>query len=142
MIWVGIDTGVNTGIAVWDSEKRELLSLDTVTIDEALFRVLGLVAEYQDIRVVVEDARLRRWVPDTHDVRKEMARRLGAGSVKRDAKIWEDFLKRMKIPFQMVAPLRGATKWARDSFASVTGYTGRTTEHSRDAAMLVFGRFN
>ena len=66
MIWVGIDTGVNTGIAVWDSGKRELLSLDTVTIDEALFRVLGLVAEYQDIRVVVEDARLRRWVPDTH----------------------------------------------------------------------------
>lgn len=60
MIWVGIDTGVNTGIAVWDSGKRELLSLDTVTIDEALFRVLGLVAEYQDIRVVVEDARLRR----------------------------------------------------------------------------------
>ena len=42
MIWVGIDTGVNTGIAVWDSGKRELLSLDTVTIDEALFRVLAL----------------------------------------------------------------------------------------------------
>ncbi len=142
MIWVGIDTGVNTGIAVWDSKRRELLSLDTVTIDEAIFRVLGLVAEYEDILVVVEDARQRRWVPDTHDVRKEMARRLGAGSVKRDAKIWEDFLTRSRIPFRMVPPLKGATKWARGSFAAVTGYTGRTSEHSRDAAMLVFGRFD
>lgn len=140
MIWVGIDTGVNTGIAVWDSKKRELLSLDTVTIDEAIFRVLGLVAEYQDISVVVEDARKRKWVPNTHDVRKEMARRLGAGSVKRDAKIWEDFLTRMKIQFQMIPPLKGATKWTGEGFASVTGYKGRTTEHSRDAAMLVFGR--
>lgn len=140
MIWVGIDTGVHTGMAVWDSTRRELLSLDTVTIDEAIFRVLGLVAEYQDISVVVEDARKRKWVPNSHDVRKEMARRLGAGSVKRDAKIWEDFLTRMKIPFRMIAPLKGATKWTREGFAAVTGYTGRTTEHSRDAAMLVFGR--
>lgn len=140
MIWVGIDTGVHTGMAVWDSKRRELLSLDTVTIDEAIFRVLGLVAEYQDITVVVEDARKRKWVPNSHDVRKEMARRLGAGSVKRDAKIWEDFLTRMRIPFQMIAPLKGATKWTGEGFAAVTGYTGRTTEHSRDAAMLVFGR--
>lgn len=140
MIWVGIDTGVNTGMAVWDSKKRELLLLDTVTIDEAIFRVLGLVAEYQDIRIVVEDARLRKWVPDTHDVRKEMARRLGAGSVKRDAKIWEDFLTRMRIPFQMVAPRKGITKWPAGAFESVTGCTLRSSEHSRDAAMLVFGR--
>jgi len=140
MIWVGIDTGVNTGMAVWDSKKRELLSLDTVTIDEAIFRVLGLVAEYQDITVIVEDARQRKWVPNTHDIRKEMSRRLGAGSIKRDAKIWEDFLTRMKIPFQMVAPCKGITKWSAGMFESITGCTLRSSEHSRDAAMLVFGR--
>ena len=139
MLWIGIDTGVNTGVAVWDSDAGRLIAMETMAIDEAMDYVRGLRSG-NDVRVVVEDARRRRWVPDTHDIRKEMSRRLGAGSIKRDARIWEDFLKRNEFDFQMTPPRRGLTKWTRESFASVTGYTGRTTGHSRDAAMLVFGR--
>ena len=65
---------------------------------------------------------------------------MGAGSVKRDCQIWEDFLRAHGIKYEMVAPHQGATKWTADTFARITGYTGRTSNHGRDAAVLVFGR--
>ncbi len=139
MIWVGIDCGVHTGYAVWDSDLRAFVEVRTVAMHTALFAVRELIM-HDDVSVVVEDARQRRWIPDTHDIRREMGRRQGAGSVKRDAKIWEDFLSEAKVPFQMVAPAKGATKWTADAFRNLTGWDGSTTEHSRDAAMLVFGR--
>lgn len=141
MLWVGIDTGVHTGFAVWDSTDKALRDVQTLRIDEALWRVLALSADYgDDLTVIVEDARQRRWVPDTRDVRKEMSRRLGAGSIKRDAKIWEDFLEANKIAYRMLPPRKGCTKLTKEAFGKLTGWSGRTTEHSRDAAMLVFGR--
>ena len=33
------------------------------------------------------------------------------------------------------------TKSKADTFKKLTGWTGRTNEHARDAAMLVFRRF-
>src|SRR5574337_2378 len=42
-----------------------------------------------------------------------------------------------KIPFKALNPSAGATKWDAERFARVTGWKGRTSEHSRDAAVLV-----
>ena len=67
------------------------------------------------------------------------AKQQGAGSIKRDAKIWEDFLNRKNIDFQMVNPTSRKTKINKDYFQKLTGYKGNTSEHGRDAAMLVFG---
>jgi hypothetical protein len=39
----------------------------------------------------------------------------------------------------MHKPQAHGTKWAADYFARVTGFKGRTSEHSRDAALLVYG---
>ena len=64
----------------------------------------------------------------------------GGGSIggSRDA-TREDFLTDKKIPFEMVAPSRNSTKLSAEVFKRLTGWQGRTSEHSRDAAMLVFG---
>lgn len=139
MVWIGIDCGVHTGLAVWDSGSKAFVSVDTVAVHTALFAVRDLALN-DEVTVVVEDARRRRWIPDTHDIRREMGRRQGAGAVKRDAKIWEDFLADLKVTALFLPPAKGATKWTADYFKQVTGWQGRTTEHSRDAAMLVFGR--
>lgn len=40
----------------------------------------------------------------------------------------------------MVAPKRNVTKLTHESFVAITKWKGRTNEHKRDAAMLVFGR--
>jgi hypothetical protein len=37
-------------------------------------------------------------------------------------------------------PAKGATKLDPDFFKALTGWKKRTSEHARDAAMIVFGR--
>lgn len=137
MICIGIDPGTHTGVAVWDSREGEFLSLETLPIHIALTRVLGIAERNRDnVQVVFEDARQRTWFGkgDTN------AKLQGAGSVKRDCSIWEDFCKDYGIPFQAKPPVKGATKVSAEYFKMISHYTGRTSEHSRDAAMLVIGR--
>lgn len=135
MICIGIDPGTHTGVAVWDSREGKFLSLETLPIHRAMVEVLNLRIG-REIQVVFEDARQRTWFGkgDTN------AKLQGAGSVKRDCSIWEDFCKDYGIPFQAKPPVKGATKVSAEYFKMVSHYTGRTSEHSRDAAMLVIGR--
>ena len=142
MIYIGIDTGVNTGVAVWDNRQRTFLQIETMKIHKAM----ELVEQYKGkasfegtkIIVRVEDARQRTWYGYTTP-QKDRAKLQGVGSVKRDCTIWEDFLTDMKVEFQMVAPKNNATKMSADSFKAITGWKKPTNEHNRDAAMLVFG---
>ena len=72
--------------------------------------------------------------------REEERKKLqGVGSVKRDATIWEDFLKDLGVKFEMVAPKMNVTKLTQETFKRYTGWKKLTNEHGRDAAMLVFG---
>lgn len=142
MYYIGIDTGVNTGVAVWDNKQRSLLEVETMKIHKAMW----LVKRYQQLAwengtkliVRVEDARKRTWF-GYNTPQKDRAKLQGAGSVKRDCTIWEDYLTDLGIEFQMVAPKNNATKLPSASFAAMTGWKKRTNEHCRDAAMLVFG---
>ena len=140
-IFVGLDTGVHTGIAVWDSRAKQLTNVRTVKIHEAMKMVEELhEATAGNILVVFEDARQRKWLPRERSLREFKGRAMGAGSVKRDATIWQDFLTDARIPFEMVPPRAGMTKWNKAYWEKVTGYKGRTSEHGRDAALLVWGR--
>ena len=141
MLYIGIDTGTHTGFAVWDTDKQELLEVCTYKLHQALFKVHELSKQHRDIKLRFEDARQRKWF-DTRTARQDRARLQGAGSVKRDCNIWEEFLQDLGIPFEAVAPKRNATKLSAQAFARITKYKGRTSEHSRDAAMLVFGKQN
>lgn len=141
MYCIGIDPGKNTGIAVWDTEAQSFVVLDTVLIHVALMYVWSRKFDYNwDIRVYFEDARKRQYLPRERNASEYRGKLMGAGSVKRDSVIWQDALTDWGIPFTMVPPRAGATKWDADTFRRVTGYTGRTSNHARDAALLVFQR--
>jgi hypothetical protein len=141
MIWCGIDVGSNTGLAVWDGSRREFTLVATLPLWKALQTVASLAELHKgDFAVVFEDARKRTWLPQERNVSEYRGRLMGAGSVKRDSVIWQEFLQDNGIPFQHPGPRKGMTKWKADTFAAVTGYRGRTSEHARDAALLVFGR--
>lgn len=141
MIYIGIDTGTDTGLAVWDTRAQRLTDVRTLKIHQAMEMVLDIVEGVGgNALVVFEDARQRKWIPAEGTLSKWKGRAMGAGSVKRDASIWEDFLLDKRIPFEKVPPRPGLTKWKADYFAHVTGYKGRTSEHGRDAALLVWGR--
>lgn len=137
MIFIGIDTGTHTGFAVWDSTQLAFVSCDTLLIHEAMQKVDALADYYgkQNILVYYEDARLRRWYGPRADLKQQ-----GAGSVKRDCAIWEAFLKNRGIEAHPVAPKNNKTKLTAEQFRALSKYPGRTTEHSRDAGMLVLGR--
>ena len=136
MIYIGIDVGTHTGLAVWDSGERKLLSLETYLIHQAMEQVEHWYYKCEgDVMVIFEDARLRKWYGPKSDAKLQ-----GAGSIKRDSSIWEDFLRDKKIPFQGIHPLQGMTKLTSIYFKRITKWEGQTSEHSRDAAMLVIGK--
>ena len=139
MIYIGIDTGVHTGIAVWNSERKEFAVVDTKKIHEAMNFVYGYVDSDIPFQVRFEDARQRKWIPMSKNMTAELGRAQGAGYVKAHCQIWEDFLTDYQIPFEAIAPRRNVTKLSAEQFERITGYKGRTSEHARDAAMLVYG---
>lgn len=139
MIWIGIDTGTHTGLAVWDDIKNKLLEVDTLPIHKALDKVKQYKNEGCDLLVIFEDARQRKWFGKGTRQAIE-AKAQGAGSVKRDCAIWEDFLTDEGIAFRAVPPMIRGTKLKPDFFVKLTGWKGRTSNHARDATMLVFGK--
>lgn len=137
---IGIDCGVVTGLALWLCGNRKLEVVESCSIIEAMNFITGFVTSgKEEVLVRVEDARLRTWIPQGKNEKEERGRREGAGSVKRDAKIWEEFLTYHNIPFEMVAPKNNKTKTTAEYFAKITGWKEKTNEHARDAAMLVYG---
>jgi hypothetical protein len=140
MIVIGIDPGVNTGVAVWDTTTQQFLDVRCSGIVSAMLYIDRLRNTRKVSLVVFEDARLRKWIPREKDLSQFRGRAMGAGSVKRDCAIWEEWCKGYGIDFVASPPKNGKTKLSGDTFRRITGYTGRTNEHSRDAAMLVFGR--
>ena len=123
---IGIDSGVNTGIGIVH-EKFGLQEVTSMKILDAFDLILEKKDQIKG--VVVEDARFVKY-----KVKRERAQ--GAGSVKRDAILWEDFLIKHNIPYKMVRPNKQITKWESKKFAEYTGWTKQTNNHGRDAALL------
>lgn len=140
MIVVGIDPGMNTGLAVWDTSHRQFLDIRCSGIVDAMRYLAELQQTRQIGLVVFEDARKRKWIPREKNLSEFRGRAMGAGSVKRDCSIWEEWCNTFAIPFVSPPPRQGMTKWTDESFRGVTGYDRRTNQHGRDAALLVFGR--
>jgi hypothetical protein len=131
---IGLDPGVETGLAHWSVASGALVLVDTVPIH----RAMDLIRQTRPTLVLFEDARLRRWGfhgRDANEAKYGSGVREGAGSAKRDAKIWEDFLSDIGQPF---LPRHPRKKLDALLFKATTGYQERTSQHARDAAMLVF----
>lgn len=139
---IGIDPGVNTGFAV--SESGKLLRVECMTAVEAEDCVMQCVILCGEANVFVrfEDARMRQWFGerDKNQEKYGAGVREGAGSIKRDSSRWQEFLEHHNIPHARVAPQANRTKLTADQFKAITKWQGRTNEHGRDAAMLVFGK--
>lgn len=136
-IFIGIDPGTKTGIAVWDCDRKQFELIKTCGIIAAM-RAVELLIKASDFEVksiLIEDARKRKWFG-----KNALEKAQGAGSVKRDCSIWEEFCISLNAPFLFKAPSAGTTKLSSAHFAKLSGYTGKTSIHARDAAMLVIGR--
>lgn len=133
-ILIGIDTGVKTGFAVWCIQEKRFLEISTCSILDAMERVQYYKGGISDLEgLYIEDARKVKYKTST-------VKAQGAGSIKRDCQIWEEFVNRYQIKATFLRPNKDLTKFSKDKFAQLTGWKKRTSEHARDAAMLVYGR--
>lgn len=139
MILIGIDTGTHTGFAVYDTKTRKLTEVTSMMIHQAMKRVAELKILHSDVKVRVEDPRQRTWFGERMSREQERQKLQGVGSVKRDATIWDDYLKDLGVPYEMVPPRYNVTKRTSDIFKRYTGWDKPTNEHGRDAAGLIFG---
>lgn len=130
---VGIDPGTHTGFALWCSTSGKLISVETYTAHEAWAAVRNLIVRYgsNNIYVRFEDARKRKWFGKSGREKLQ-----GAGSIKRDCVLWEEFCEREKLAYDAVAPKDSATK-ERARLKVAPYWKGRTSVHARDAAALI-----
>ena len=125
---IGVDIGTNTGLAL--AEAGALKEVFSTTILEAFDYCL----KHKDAHFKIEDARKLRF-----DSGKR-GRLQGAGSIKRDAAIWEEFMEKHGLSYELIDPRSTIKKVDARRFKMITGWEGRTNEHARDAAMLIFRR--
>ncbi len=149
---IGIDPGHQTGLAIWDRAERQFLMIETTTILRAQTRILQFVAENTlrespqsgkvrdqpgDCTLYVENPNLRTWFG-----KKGSEALQGAGSVKRDYSVWEEFSELTGLPIVAVHPKNVMSlpgEKGAGHFAALTRHGQRTSVHAREAAIMVFG---
>jgi hypothetical protein len=127
----GIDPGVTTGLALWDTESQALVMCMTTTILEAMHQLEALLDEGTLEAVNLEDARMIGGIGNTG-----FARAQGAGSVKRDCRIWEEWAERYGVRLNLISPKHKGAKMNPVVFGKVFEWDSRTSQHARDAAMI------
>lgn len=145
-ILIGIDPGVSTGYAIWNRQKNKFVKLLTIDFWKCLELIeLELSTNEGNFEVFIEDPNLN---PAMHwnkhkktslNVATKIAQNVGAN--KREASLLIEEIGSMGIPCHPIKPTGNSqTKINKDTFRKYTSWQGESSEHSRDAAMLVFGR--
>ena len=130
---VGCDPGVHTGLAIFHGKTGNLHSAGSYSIIEAM-EIIKDLEDSGSVFLRIEDARLRKWYGKNSNAKAQ-----GAGSVKRDCKIWEEFCAFYGIENQFVSPKGQRTKMNAKAFEHYTGCKLRLNEHGRDAYLLAWG---
>lgn len=151
---IGIDGGIHTGFAVWDTEEKTFTHISTTNfwdvfnlIEEFLIHITALCAGYPQNKIViyVEDPAQNKPVWRRHGMKDHEYQKKcqSVGGVKRETTLLIEGLRIKGYEVKAIRPQKGShTKMKADAFKKLTKYEGRTSEHGRDAAMLVFQRNN
>ena len=130
---VGIDPGVNTGLAIIQDGK--LFQLQTVyPLD-----IPTMLAQWSPDRVIFEDSRLTTHLFTTNAraaVAKSMARKVG--QVDMVCSFIVIACERLGIPAHGVSPKGKGKKLNAEQFKAATGWDGASNEHQRDACMVAW----
>lgn len=134
---IAIDPGVKTGLAVYDLHENKLSMLETTDFWGAYDWVVENTSPHQVSKVIIER-------PNSKTVWHKKAMTRGAiertsvnvGAVIREADL---MIVRMKSLGYKVVRVHPSGKIDADQFAKITGWTGRTNEHMRDAGMMAWG---
>lgn len=138
MFHIGIDPGQHTGFAVW-CRSTKALSCKTLDFWQVVKELEALKEDITQVRI--EDPNLNRptFSKGIQGARQREKISQNVGENKAHAKLLIAYCELLNIPVVPVKPTKHSrTKVKADAFKQMTGYTGKTSEHARDAALLVF----
>ena len=141
MILIGVDPP--KGLAVWDTELRKFTDIRTVDFwfaTEIIHK--SFLFHLSNMAVVIEAPQVNKptFYRPGQNARAMSRISQNVGSNKRDSVLIIEYCQRMGIKCIPVPPRRSnSTKNDPELFKRLTGWPGRTSEHGRDAGMLVFG---
>lgn len=135
---IGIDGGVNTGVAQWDRKQQKLLRVSTMTFWEAFdWIVTEQIPEVTEIMIEAPQ-KIRPTFDHGASARKIREKIAGnVGGVKRESALLAEGLRRRGFTVTEVKP--DSAKWDVKYFQQITKWKDRTSQHGRDAVKLVFG---
>lgn len=132
--YIGIDPGTTTGIAIWSAKEKRFISIFSGGILACMDKI-AIYCVFGPTQFVIENPNLRKWYGKNSNSKLQ-----GAGSIKRDFSIWMEWFKIHEADYIEINPKYVSTKLKASVFKKLTGYDGSTNSHSRDAAMMVFGK--
>lgn len=133
MTIIGIDPGVNTGIATY--QKGALVGLQTIEPHQ----IGAYLLEAKPTRVIFEDSRLISFMftqVKSRAAALKMARNVG--EIDGWCRVITSVCGELGIPFHGISPKAKGAKVGATEFARVTGWLAQSNQHERDAAMVAF----
>lgn len=132
---IGLDPGLNTGIAIYEDGKlTELLTIEPINLADIFSHYSG-----EPLFVVFEDSRLQShiWIPSqSKGVAANIARKVGMVDA------WCYMIERLcesyDIAYMRVSPKAKGEKLNAEDFKRITGWTGKSNQHERDGAMVAW----
>lgn len=132
-IILGIDPGVNTGIAIF--KRGALYTLVTI----APHQLPEFIANAEPSRVIFEDSRLTSFMFNQVKSRPaalKMARNVG--EIDAWCRVITSVCEGLGIPAHGISPASKGAKLSAEAFTRATGWTGASNQHTRDAAMCAW----
>ncbi len=130
---MGIDPGTHTGIAIY----RAGALADLQTIEP--FQLVEVIETVFPTRVVYEDSRLQShtWSRNLSAAAQLKVAR-DVGQIDAWCRLIVATCERLGIPAHSISPKAKGAKLDAGQFKALTGWSGRSNEHTRDAAALAW----
>lgn len=150
-LYIGIDPGVKTGWAVYDPWRKKMVEVCTksflstlVAVNEIEVGVHETIDEDCEVTFFIENPGLNKPTFPRNANRKAMeriSRNVGANC--REAELLIGCIREYGFKVIECRPKKNKLsrgKMKMKEFQRLTGYEGRTSQHGRDAALLVWGQ--
>lgn len=137
---IGIDPGVQTGIAIWIHSRQRFLELKTSSFWPTYKLVIKYKRKHKDkLLVTIEDPGLIPPIFPRRGMSKMQMQKIAqnVGMNKAHAALMIQGLMKAGVQVQTVKPI--TKKWTDAMFRMITGVDKRVSQHVRDAAKLVVG---
>lgn len=132
---IGLDPGLNAGIAIYEDGKlTELLTIEPINLADIFSHYSG-----EPLFIVFEDSRLQShvWVPSqSKGVAANIARKIGM--VDAWCYMIERLCENYDIAYMRISPKAKGEKLNAEDFKRITGWTEKSNQHERDAAIVAW----